>query len=122
MRNKYNFNTLEELKAKQLALKSESIMHGQAILLDAKTYANDFSVFDFIKPKPKPALSLALKKTDADSMLSGKILSYGLPLLLNKTLFKGSGIITKTIVGMLSSKTGAKLGGLLVNYLKPKKK
>lgn len=120
MKNKYNFKSLEELKAKQLALKSEAIMHGQAIVLDTKTYINEWSIDSVLKPKP--LVDLKLKRVDNSSMLSGKLLSYTLPLVLNKTLFKRSGLITKTIIGMVSSKTGTKLGGLLVKYLRSKKK
>ena len=97
-------------------------MYGEAVFSDAKTYVEEFSILNVFTPKPKPIVPIHLKKVDADSLLSGKILLYALPLVLNKTIFKGSGIITKTVVGMLSSKTGAKIGGLLVNYLKPKKK
>jgi len=117
MNNKYKINDLNGLKARQMALLAESNMHAEAIVIDAKTYVDDFSIGNLLKSDPKPAVELKFKKPDSSSLLSGKILSLALPLILNKTLFKGSSLITRTAVGMISSKTGAKIGGHLVKYI-----
>ncbi|MHA4895961.1 hypothetical protein ACXZ1K_14510 [Pedobacter sp. PWIIR3] len=122
MKNKYNFNGLKDLKEKQLALKSEAQLHGHHILSDARAIATGFSFSNILGPKPRKKLPIAIKKPNSNDMLSGKIVSFALPLLLNKTVFKGSGLITKTLVGLISSKTGAKIGGHLIKLLMPKSK
>jgi hypothetical protein len=117
MKNKIAIIDLNGLKARQMALLAESDMHAEAIIMDSKSYVQDFSLKNLVKKEPKPVLGLNLKKPDSSSLLSGKILSLALPLILNKTLFKGSGFITKAAVTFISSKTGAKLGGHLVKYI-----
>ncbi|MEJ7559694.1 MAG: hypothetical protein WKF66_15400 [Pedobacter sp.] len=122
MKNKYEINDLNGLKARQMALLAESDMHAEAVLMDSKSYVQDFSLSNLIKRKPEPVLNISLKKPDSSAMLSGKILSLALPIILNKTIFKGSGFITKAAVTFISSKTGAKLGGRLVKYINRLKK
>lgn len=117
MNNKYKINDLNGLKARQMALLAESDMHAEAIVIDAKSYVEDFSIGNLLKSDPKPVVDLKLKKPDTSSLLSGKILSLALPLILNKTIFRGSGLITRTAVGLISSETGAKIGGHLVKYI-----
>jgi hypothetical protein len=117
MKNKYEINDLTGLKARQMALLAESDMHAQAVVIDAKAYVNDFSISSLVKRDPKPSPTLKLRTPDSSSLLSGKVLSLALPLILNKTIFKGSGLITRAAVSLISSKTGAKLGGHLVKYL-----
>lgn len=117
MKNKYAINDLKELKARQMALLAESDMHAQAVVIDTKSYIQDFSLSTLVKSEPKPLVNMKLRKPDSSSLLSGKVLSLALPLILNKTIFKGSGLITRAAVSLISSKTGAKLGGHLVKYL-----
>ena len=117
MNNKYMINDLNGLKARQMALLAESDMHAEAVLMDTKTYVKDFSVGNLLKSDPKPPLNLKLKKPDSSALLSGKVLSLAVPIILNKTLFRGSGFITKAAIGMISSKAGAKIGGHLVKYI-----
>jgi hypothetical protein len=117
MKNKYAINDLNGLKARQMALLAESDMHAQAVVADTKSYVQNFSMKDLVHKEPAPALNLKLRKPDASSQLSGKILSLALPLILNRTIFKGSGFITKAAIGFISSKTGAKLGSHLFKYI-----
>ncbi|MGY4385818.1 hypothetical protein ACVWYN_002866 [Pedobacter sp. UYP24] len=122
MKNKYKFNGLKDLQAKQLELKSETQLSGEHILANAKLIATDFSVNKLFKAKIQKKSLISTKKLNSNDMLSGKIVSFALPLLLNKTIFKGSGILTKTAVGLISSKTGAKIGGYLFKLLMTKAK
>jgi hypothetical protein len=118
MKNKYVINDLDALKARQMALLAESDMHAQAIVIDTKSYLDDLSLANLVKKKePKPLVNMDIRKPDSNSLLSGKILSVALPLILNKTIFKGSGLITRAAVSLISSKTGAKIGGHLVKYI-----
>lgn len=122
MKNKYKYNSLKDLQDRQLALKSASNLQGNIIVQDAKSYVEDFSLANLFHKKAEPAIGVKLKQPDNNQLLSGKILSFALPLLLNKTIFKKSGIITKTAVGLISGKTGTKIGGYLINLLSGKRK
>lgn len=117
MKNKYAINDLKGLKARQMALLAESDMHAEAVVVDTKSFVQDFSLKNIVKKEPKPLLNVKVRKPDSSSLLSGKVLSLALPLILNKTIFKGSGLLTKAAVGLISSKTGATIGGHLVKYL-----
>ncbi|MCP6134499.1 hypothetical protein NL393_35510, partial [Klebsiella pneumoniae] len=50
-----------------------------------------------------------LLKADDKLNLSGTLMSLFLPGLLNKTIFRGSGLITKTVVSLVSGKLGKSL-------------
>jgi hypothetical protein len=50
-----------------------------------------------------------LFKVDDKLNLSGTAMSLILPLFMNKTLFRGSGFLTKAIVGLASGKLGKSL-------------
>jgi hypothetical protein len=117
MKNKYAINDMKGLKARQMALLAESDMHAQAVYSDAKTYVSKFTLSDLVKTEKKSPLVLGIKKPNSSALLFGKVLSLALPLILNKTIFKGSGFVTKAAVGLISSKTGARLGGHLVKFL-----
>ena len=117
MKNKYAIIDLKGLKARQMALLAESDMHAQAVVIGTKLHLQDFSLKNMLKKEPKPLVNMNIRKPDSSSLLSGKVLSLALPLILNKTIFKGSGLITRAAVSLISSKTGAKIGGHLVKYL-----
>jgi hypothetical protein len=117
MKNKFAINDLNGLKARQMALLAESDMHAEAVLLDSKSYVKDFSLSNLVKKKPESVLNLDVRRPASSSVLSGKILALALPIILNKTIFKKSGFITKAAVTFISSKTGAKIGGRLMKYI-----
>ena len=53
----------------------------------------------------------ALLKLDEKTNISSKIMSIVLPLLLNSTVFRGSGVITKALGALVSGKVGQSLDG-----------
>ena len=117
MKNKFAINDLNGLKARQMALLAESDMHAEAVLSDSKSYVKDFSLSNLVKKKPESVLNLDVRRPASSSVLSGKILALALPIILNKTIFKKSGFITKAAVTFISGKTGAKIGGHLMKYI-----
>ncbi|MES2826959.1 MAG: hypothetical protein V4687_02345 [Bacteroidota bacterium] len=122
MKNKYQFNSLKDLQSRQLALKTASELQGNLILQDSKSYINDLSVTRLFSKGHSTALPIKLRKPDNNELLSGKILSFAIPMLLNKTVFKKSGIITKSVVGLMSGKTGTRIGAYLASFISGKQK
>jgi hypothetical protein len=117
MKNKFAINDLKGLKARQMALLAESDMHAEAVLLDSKSYVKDFSLSNLVKKDSESVLNLDVRRPASSSALTGKILALALPIVLNKTIFKKSGFITKAAVTFISGKTGAKIGGHLMKYI-----
>lgn len=108
MNRKYNINNLEELHAMVCSLKDQNTMQGQALLKDTKVYLKQFTPGGLIKRFATPS---SLLKVDDKFNISSTVMSLVLPLLLNSTIFKGSGIITKALVGLTSGKMGKALDG-----------
>jgi len=117
MKNKYTINDLSGLKARQMALLLESDRHAEEIFKEARSCIQDFSIVNLFKEDPRQKLNLKFKKQHNSSLLSSKILSLALPLILNRTIFKGSGLVTRAAVGMISSKTGANIGSYLIKCM-----
>lgn len=103
---RYNINNLEELHAKVCDLKEEQELKKDLLLQNTKTYFKQFTVGGLIKRYATPS---ALFKVDDKLNLSGSIMSMVLPFLMNSTLFRGSGFLTKTLVGLASNKVGKTL-------------
>ncbi|WP_379086398.1 hypothetical protein [Pedobacter sp. UC225_65] len=76
------------------------------IKVDAKTYVQQFTLGGLIKKYATPSGFL---KFDEKTNISSKIMSVVLPLILNKTIFRGSGIITKALGALVSGKVGQSL-------------
>lgn len=103
---KYNINNLEELHAMVCTLKLESDLQAEALVNDGKTYLKQFTIGSLIKKYATPS---AFLKVDDKLNISSSIMSLVLPMVMNSTLFRGSGFITKTLVGLASGKVGKTL-------------
>jgi len=107
MKKNYNhINTLDDLHNEVQRLKADYTHKGVMLKVDAKSYVKQFSIGNLIKKFATPSSFL---KFDEKTNISSKILSIALPMLLNSTLFKGSGMITKAIAALVSGKVGKSL-------------
>lgn len=103
---KYNINNLEDLHIAIRGLKAEYTMQETALISDSKTYLSRFTIGNLIKRYATPS---AFFKVDEKYNISSGLLSLVLPFVMNSTLFRGSGFLTKTLVGLASNKVGKSL-------------
>jgi hypothetical protein len=105
MRNK-DIKSLDDLKLELKQLKSDYLLKETLLKEDVRSYIKQFSpinlITDFFSPK-------SLLKLDEKTNLSGSIMSLILPMFLNKTVFRGSGFLTKSIAALVSGKLGKSL-------------
>lgn len=106
MSKKYNIKNLNDLQVRMLSLKVDYKMQEVVIKDDVKAYAKQFTPGNLIKKYATPSSFL---KVDDKLNISSKVMSFVLPVLMNSTLFRGSGFITKTLVGLATSKVGKTL-------------
>jgi hypothetical protein len=106
MKSYKNIRNLNDLQAKKLELKIEYTLKQNMLKTDAKAYFKQFTLGALIKKYATPS---NLFKVDDKLNLSGTAMSLILPLFMNKTLFRGSGFLTKAIVGLASGKLGKSL-------------
>ncbi|PYF75723.1 hypothetical protein [Pedobacter nutrimenti] len=106
MSRRYNIQNLEELQQQVLLLRTEYKMQGSELKQNAKLYVKQFTLGSLIKKYATPS---AFIKMDDKLNISSKLMSMVLPILMNSTLFRGSGFLTKTLVGLTSSKFGKTL-------------
>lgn len=102
-KNSYTINNLQELQVKMISLKVDYKMKEIALKEDVSDYAKQFTPGHLFK---KYVTSSSVLKTDDKLNFTSKIMSLALPVLLNSTLFRGSGFLTKTLVGLATSKVG----------------
>ncbi|AZI24657.1 MAG: hypothetical protein ABWZ79_01415 [Pedobacter agri] len=103
---KYNIRTLEDLKAAKLELKVEYTLKQNMLKSDGKSFMKQFTLGALIK---KYATPNNLFKADEKLNISGTAMSLLLPMVMNKTLFRGAGFLTKAAVGLVSGKVGKSL-------------
>jgi hypothetical protein len=86
----------------------KSVYKQQEVMLktDARLYIEQFSLSNLFKKYATPS---GLLKLDEKTHISSKIMSVLLPILLNSTLLRGSGLITKAIGALVSGKVGKAL-------------
>ncbi|WP_443937570.1 hypothetical protein [Pedobacter sp. MW01-1-1] len=106
MKKRYNIRNLQELQAHKNALKIEYSTKQEVLFRDSKIYFKQFTLGSLLKKYATPS---KLFKLDNELNLSSTAMSLILPLFMNKTLFKGSGFITKALVGLASGKLGKSL-------------
>jgi hypothetical protein len=106
MNRRYDINNLEELHAMVNSLKTEHRYKGDLLLKDTKVYFKQFTLGGLIKKYATPS---AFLKIDDKLNISSSLMSLVLPFVMNSTLFKGSGFLTKTLVGLASNKVGRTL-------------
>ncbi|MCD0487226.1 hypothetical protein LPB86_03240 [Pedobacter sp. MC2016-14] len=103
---RYNINNLEQLHERIVSLKVDYTLKGDYLKNDAKNYVRQFSPGNLIKKYATPS---AFLKVDDKFNISSSIMSLVLPVIMNSTLFRGSGFITKALVGLATSKVGKTL-------------
>ncbi|MBB2146162.1 hypothetical protein GM921_11745 [Pedobacter sp. LMG 31464] len=106
MKRNNNIRTLEELQNEVHRLKADYKHRGVMLNQDAKTYIKQFTLGGLIKKYATPS---GLLKLDENTNITSKIMSVALPMLLNSTLFRGSGLITKALGALVSGKVGKSL-------------
>ncbi|MFF5381797.1 hypothetical protein [Pedobacter suwonensis] len=106
MRSYKDIRNLEDLQARKLELKVEYTLKQNMLKTDAKTYFKQFTLSALIK---KYATPNNLFKADEKLNISGTAMSLLLPMVMNKTLFRGAGFLTKAAVGFVSGKVGKSL-------------
>lgn len=103
MKMNRNIKSLAELNKEVRQLKTEIIVKETLLKRDAKTYVNSFSPINLFKGL---VTSKNVVKAEHSANISGKIMSYVLPFILNKTMFRGSGFFTKSIATLVSRRLG----------------
>lgn len=106
MSKKYNIQNLHDLNVAMISLKVDYKMQEAMIKDDVQCYVKQFSPGTLIKKYVTPS---AVFKVDDKLNISSKLMSMALPILMNSTLFRGSGFLTKTLVGLATSKVGKTL-------------
>lgn len=105
-RNYSHINTLEDLHSEVLKLRVQYKLQGVMIKEDSKKYIKRFSIGNLFK---KYATPNGLLKLDENTHITSKIMSIALPMLLNSTVFRGLGVITKALGALISGKVGKSL-------------
>lgn len=106
MSRKYNITNMDSLNERLFSLKVDYQLQETMLKSDAKVYIKQFTPGNLIKKYATPSSFL---KVDDKLNISSKLMSLVLPVIMNSTLFRGSGFITKTLVGLATSKMGKSL-------------
>lgn len=106
MSRKYNINNLHDLNVKILSLKVDYKVKEEMLKTDAQSYLKQFTFGNLVKKYATPSTFM---KADDKLNISSKVMSFVLPILMNSTIFRGSGFITKTLVGLATNKVGKTL-------------
>lgn len=106
MSRKYNINNLHDLNVKILSLKVDYKVQEEMLKTDAEGYLKQFTFGSLIKKYATPSSFL---KVDDKLNISSKFMSFLLPVLMNGTIFRGSGFLTKALVGLATNKVGKTL-------------
>lgn len=106
MRRNKNIQNLSELQEELKFLKLSYEAKGELLKHDAGVYVKQLSPLHLIKKYFTPS---NIVKFDEKNHISSKILAVALPFILNKTLLKGSGFLTKAVGTLISGKVGQSL-------------
>jgi hypothetical protein len=106
MNRRYNIQNLEELQAQLFMLKTGSKVKEQLLKENLKLYVKQYTFGNLMKKYVTPS---NLLKVDDKMHISSKLMSFVLPVLMNSTFFRGSGFMTKALVGLATSKMGKSL-------------
>lgn len=99
----YNIKNIDDLNTHLAILKADYVSREDRIKKDVKVYVKQFTIGNLIRKYLNPA---SLLKADDKLNISSKLMSLALPLFMNNTLFRGSGMITKALVGLATNKLG----------------
>jgi hypothetical protein len=106
MKKYSDINNISDLNRHMAVLKTDYTVREQLLKRDAKNYVKQFTPMNLIKKYLTPS---TLLKADDKLNISSKVISWVLPLLMNSTIFRGSGLLTKALVGIASNKIGKKV-------------
>jgi hypothetical protein len=106
MKKRYNIQNLEALQAQIFMLKSGYVVKGDLLKENVKIYVKQYTIGSLIKKYVTPN---SLMKMDDKLNISSKVMSFVLPVLMNTTLFRGSGFMTKALVGLATNRMGKSL-------------
>ncbi len=106
MNRRYNIQNLEELHAQLYLLKTTNRVKEEMLKDNVKLYVKQYTIGNLFKKYVTPTNFL---KVDDKLNISSKLMSFVLPVLMNSTLFRGSGFMTKALVGLATSKVGKTL-------------
>ena len=106
MSKRYNIQNLEELQVHLFTLKSGYMMQEDMLKQNAKLYVKQYSIGNLLKKYATPS---SFMKMDDKLNVSSKLMSMVLPIIMNSTVFRGSGFMTKALVGLATSKMGKSL-------------
>lgn len=98
MKPTYKLNSLDKLKAMQASLNTQQKALEKQIVSTGKTALVTLPVVWLLKPSDP----LKIIKVDGKINISGKVFSYLLPLVVNQTLFRRSGFLTKIIMAIIA--------------------
>jgi|GEM_PF-6671652 len=113
MKQPLRINSLDELRARQEILKAEQQMLAAAIVNESKAAVIGLPMVAL----NKPADPLRVLKIDGKINPPAKLFSYLLPLIVNRTLFRRSGFITKMITALIARKIGKRFGPKIARFL-----
>lgn len=105
MRNN-KIKNLPQLQREIAFLKQSYEEKGDILLADTKQYIHQFSILSIIKRYATPS---GVIKFDEKTNIVSKLLSMLLPVLVNKTIFRNAGFITKILTAMGANKLGQSL-------------
>jgi hypothetical protein len=106
MKKRYNIQNMEELQAQIFTLKTGYMVQGDMLKENVKLYVKQYTLGALMKKYVTPS---AFLKMDEKTNISSKLMSFVLPVIMNSTLFRGSGFMTKALVGLATSKVGKNL-------------
>lgn len=101
-----NIRSLDDLQREIRRLKTDYKKQEADLTRDTHIFLNQFSLGGMLKKYASPNGFL---KLDEKINLSSRVMTYLLPFLLNKTIFRGSGFLTKAIATLVSGKVGKSL-------------
>jgi hypothetical protein len=113
MKTTLRLKNLDELKSKQASLKAEQVILEKEIIRNGKSTLINLPTSRSLKP----ADPLKMLKVNGKINLPAKVFSYLLPQIINRTLFKRSGFLTKIIMALTARKIGKRIGPKIVAWL-----
>lgn len=106
MKKRYNINNLEQLQAQMFALRTGYTVQGELLKENVNIYVKQYAPSALIRKYITPTNIL---KADEKTNFSSKVMAFVLPVIMNSTFFRGSGFMTKALVGLATSKLGKSL-------------
>lgn len=106
MKKYSDIKNIHDLHKQMAILKADYLVREGLLQQDARNYVRKFAPLNLLRKMFNPS---TVVKADDKLNFSSKIVSWALPLLMNSTIFRGSGMLTKALVGIASNKIGKKV-------------